>query len=113
MKATAFILLGFLTAGPLNPPVARAEANEFRITVDESGFNPPLIKVATGKPARLVFTRTTEKTCATKVVIPSLKISEDLPLNKPVTIDIKPDKSGKIGFACPMDMLKGKIDVTE
>jgi len=93
--------------------VARAEVNEIQIAVDESGFNPPSVKVSKGEPARLVFTRTTEKTCATKVVIPSLKISEDLPLNKPVSIDIKPEKSGEIGFACSMEMLKGKIDVTE
>jgi len=113
MKTMIFAVLGLLAVCVVNPEMALAEVNEIRITVNEKGFTPTLIEVAKGKPARLVFTRTTDKTCATKVIIPSLEISEDLPLNKPVVIEIKPEQSGEIGFACSMDMLKGKIGVTE
>lgn len=97
----------------LIPHAGYADVKEISITVDGSGFTPPEVTVEKGKAVKLIFTRTTDVTCVTKIVIPDLDIDKELPLNEPVAINISPDKSGSIGFACPMDMLKGKIAVTE
>ena len=62
-------------------------------------------------PARLTFLRTTDKTCGTEVVFPSLNIKRALPLNEAVVIEFTPAKSGDIAFACGMNMLHGTIVV--
>jgi Cu+-exporting ATPase len=60
-----------------------------------------------GTPARITFLRTTDKTCGTDVVSPSLDITRALPLDEPVAIAFTPTKAGDIAFACGMNMLKG------
>ena len=62
-------------------------------------------------PARLTFTRTSDKTCATSVVVPSLRVKKELPLNQPVTIEFTPGQAGEIAFACGMNMLHGTLIV--
>src|SRR4051812_44185710 len=54
--------------------------------------------------ARITFFRTTEKTCGTEVVFPSLNIRRPLPLNQPVVMEFTPRDSGEIGFGCGMNM---------
>jgi len=55
--------------------------------------------------------RTTDKTCGTAVVFPSLNITPALPLNEPIVIEFTPQKSGDIAFSCGMNMLHGTIVV--
>jgi plastocyanin domain-containing protein len=62
-------------------------------------------------PTRITFVRTTEKTCGTEVVFPSLNIKRALPLNHPVQIEFTPSTTGEIAFACGMNMLKGVVVV--
>ncbi len=81
------------------------------ITVDGSGFHPSAIKLAAGRPATLVLTRTTDETCAKEIVIPSLDIRRELPLNQPVEIALTPKVKGDVSFACGMDMLSGVLHV--
>jgi plastocyanin domain-containing protein len=59
----------------------------------------------------MTFLRTTDKTCATEVVLPSLNIRRALPLNEPVVIEFTPKSSGEIGFVCGMNMLRGTVVV--
>ena len=82
-----------------------------RILVNEQGYEPARVTLRSGVPARLTFVRTTDKTCGTEVVFPSLNIKRALPLNQPVEISFTPAKSGEIAFACGMNMLKGVIVV--
>jgi plastocyanin domain-containing protein len=79
------------------------------ITADEQGFHPASLKAAAGRPLRLEFKRTSDQTCATEVVFPALKIRRELPLDKPVAIDVAMPASGSIEFACGMGMFKGAI----
>jgi plastocyanin domain-containing protein len=76
--------------------------------VTEQGFEPAKVTLHAGTPARLVLTRTTDKTCGTEVVFPSLGISRALPGNEPA-IDVTPEKAGDIAFACGANMLKGVV----
>lgn len=83
-----------------------------RVNVGSSGFEPQQIEVKAGTPARLVFTRTTDGTCAKQVQAPALGIAKtDLPLNEPVSFEVTPKEAGTFTFACGMDMLKGSIIV--
>jgi membrane fusion protein, heavy metal efflux system len=82
-----------------------------RITVGEQGFEPQHMTLRTGLSARLTFVRTTDKTCATAVVFPSLNIRRELPLNQPVEIEFAPQKTGEIQFVCGVNMLRGSVTV--
>jgi len=82
-----------------------------KVVVSEQGYEPAKVTLRAGVPARVTFVRTTDKTCGTEVVFPSLNIKRALPLNQPVVIEFTPDKSGDIAFACGMNMLKGAIVV--
>ena len=57
------------------------------------------------------MTRTTDRTCAKEIVIPSLGIAQKLPLDEAIEIVITPDRKGDVRFACGMDMLVGVIHV--
>jgi hypothetical protein len=82
-----------------------------KITVTKDGFSPARVSVRAGTPLRLTFLRTTDETCATEVVVPSLTIKRALPLNKPADVEFTPQKAGTIDFACGMAMFKGAIVV--
>jgi len=79
-----------------------------RVTVGDQGFEPARLSLRAGVPARVTFVRTSEKTCATEVAFPSLKIKRALPLNQPVAIEFTPSK-GELTFACGVNMLRGTI----
>jgi plastocyanin domain-containing protein len=81
------------------------------ITADENGFHPDTITLKKGESATLRFTRTTDDTCADKVVFPDLKIEKDLPLDKPVDIPIETKEARTLGFQCGMGMYKSKVVV--
>jgi plastocyanin domain-containing protein len=49
--------------------------------------------------------------CAEAVLIPGLKISESLPLNKLKTIQLPAMATGEYKFHCQMNMIQGKISV--
>jgi plastocyanin domain-containing protein len=55
--------------------------------------------------------RTSDKTCGTEVLFPSLKITRALPFNEPVAIEFTPASSGDVVFTCGMSMLKGVVVV--
>jgi cupredoxin-like protein len=86
-------------------------AQTAKVIVSEQGYEPPQVTLRAGAPARITFMRTTDKTCGTEVVFPSLNITRALPLNEPVVIEFTPAKPGEIAFACGMNMLHGTVVV--
>ena len=94
--------------------VARLEAGVqvAEVTVGPSGFEPVAVALRAGVPARLVFMRTTNETCATEVQAPSLGVGRTpLPLGEPVAVRFTPGEAGAFGFACGMDMVEGALIV--
>ena len=79
--------------------------------MSEQGYEPAKVTLRAGTCARITFVRTTDKTCGTEVVFPSLNLKRGLPLNELVVIEFTPEKSGNIAFACGMNMLHGTIVV--
>ena len=90
------------------PPPGSTEVQTANVAVTEKGFEPDRISLRAGRPARLTFVRSTDNTCGTEVVFPSLGIERTLPLNEPVNIEFTPS-AGEISFACGMNMFKGAV----
>jgi len=90
---------------------ASTSAQVAKVLVTEKGYEPAILKLRAGQPALITFVRTTDKTCGTEVVFPSLNIRRPLALNEPVVVEFTPTSSGEVGFVCGMNMLKGTIVV--
>jgi RND family efflux transporter MFP subunit len=89
----------------------RQDLQEAHVLVSDASFEPSRLSLRAGVPARIMFTRTSDKTCATAIVVPALNITKELPLNQPVLIEFTPKQAGEIGFACGMNMLRGTLVV--
>ena len=102
---------------PTPPPASSSDGRSSapvqtaKVIVSEQGYEPAKVTLRAGTPARVTFVRTTDKTCGTEVVFPSLNIQRALPLNEPVVIEFTPPKAAEIAFACGMNMLHGTIVV--
>ena len=92
---------------PSVPPSDGRPALE--VKVDATGYHPDKVHAKAGKPVRLLVTRTTDDGCGQQLVVPSLHLKYELPLNQPVAIDLTMPDKGELAFACGMDMYKGSI----
>lgn len=81
------------------------------IAVTEDGFVPARVKAKKGEKLRLVVTRKTNTTCAKEIVVKEFGINQPLPLDKAVTVELTPAKSGEIRYACGMDHVAGVVFV--
>ena len=90
-----------------------ADATHISIKVTEKGFEPEKVRVKKGVATTLIFTRTTDATCAKQIVIPvgDQKITKDLPLNQPVEVAVTFPNAGDVQYACGMDMVHGVLTV--
>jgi plastocyanin len=79
------------------------------LAVTDNGFEPSKVKVKKGEKVRFVVTRKTDSTCAKEIVIKDHGINQPLPLNKAVTVEFTPAKSGEIRYACGMDHVSGVV----
>ena len=82
--------------------VAVKHPKTVRITVSKDGFSPSSINVEEGFPLTLIFHRKNKQGCGNKIVFPSLKITRNLPVGKPVAVKITPDRPGTIAFTSGM-----------
>ena len=100
-------------AATTTAPTTPTDATHIAINVTEHGFEPAKVPVKKGVATTLVFTRTTDATCAKAVVIPvgDQKITKDLPLNQPVEIAVTFPNAGDVQYACSMDMEHGVLTV--
>lgn len=81
------------------------------IAVDGSAFTPSRVPVRRGETVILRFTRTSEQTCATEVMVPPAAERHALPLNTPVDVRFTGVERGEVTFSCGMNMLKGTLVV--
>lgn len=82
------------------------------VAVGSDNFDPSRIRLAAGTPVRLLFTRTSDETCATQIKLPAFDIGPvDLPLNETVTVEFTPTEAGDFAFVCGMDMQEGALMV--
>ena len=81
------------------------------VVVGTQGYEPATLNLRAGIPAQITFLRTTDATCGTEVVFPSMNIRRTLPLNTPVVVEFTPAKADQIAFVCGMNMLHGTVVV--
>lgn len=106
MKRSLVVLLSVFVLAAAKPA-----PRVITVKVTAGDFQPSVVKIAKGESVRLKFIRIADPSCGTHVAIPSLKLKKELPLNQPVFVDVKADKTGDIGFTCGMGMMEGQIVV--
>ncbi|MEX1134525.1 MAG: cupredoxin domain-containing protein [Acidimicrobiia bacterium] len=80
--------------------------------VVKGGYSPDTIRVAAGRPVRLVFNRQESDPCSERVVLDAFGVSANLPQGSNVPIEFTPTEAGSYEFACQMGMLRGKVEVS-
>ena len=97
------------SAGSAPKPVLAVGDQVLPVTADERGFTPASVETQRGSKLTLRFTRTTDATCADKVVFPEAGIEKDLPLKQAVDVVVPTDKARMLAFQCGMGMFKSSV----
>ena len=84
-----------------------------KVTVSKRGYDPKSIEVKKGKLIKLAFFREDEENCGNELIFPKLNIKRDLPVGETVLVEFTPQEEGELGFTCGMDMLRGKVIVSD
>jgi len=92
---------------------ANVPEGAIKITVSGDGYTPASIPVKKGQPVKLAFYRADADNCGGEVVFSKQNIRKKLPVGETVTVEFTPTEAGEIGFACGMDMMRGKLVVSE
>lgn len=101
-------------AGNAEPAkAANVPSGATKITVSSNGYEPSSITVVKGQPVKLAFYRADSDNCGGEVVFAKLNIKKKLSVGETVLVEFTPTEAGEIAFACGMNMLTGKLIVTE
>lgn len=93
------------------PAETDLNGSDLIVTVENGTYSPSRIKVPAGQPVVIRFMRKDQSPCSETLLIPELKFSDTLPLNKLKTIELPPMKAGEYAFHCQMQMYKGHLSV--
>lgn len=112
MKRTTIAALVLAACGS-TPAAGAAPPDDgrprFEIEVGASGYTPAEISAPASTPIHLGFLRTTDEGCGQELVIPSMELRRELPLNERVWVDVTTPASGRLAFTCGMGMLQGAV----
>ena len=75
----------------------------------KGGYTPDRIRVAAGRPVRLLFRREETAACSEQVVLPDYGKSAPLPTGTVVPVEFMSGEPGEHEFTCQMGMLRGRI----
>ena len=113
--AAGILLIAFLTWYFFGPKKARqaelvGQVQEVRVTV-KGGYSPDVIRVRESVPLRVVFDRQERGECTSRVVFPEFALNRSLPAFATTAVEFTPDRTGRFGFACGMNMVHGTLIV--
>ncbi|MEZ4402957.1 MAG: cupredoxin domain-containing protein [Kofleriaceae bacterium] len=80
------------------------------VAVKKAGYEPAALQAKANEHLILRFTRVEATECGAQVKVGDGKLY-DLPMNQPVDVAVTAPASGKITFACGMDMMTGQVIV--
>ena len=89
---------------------ATGATQEVEIAV-KGGYDPGVVRLKRGVPARLVFNRQETSPCSEEIVIPEFGVKKFLAPFQKTPVDIVPNKAGTFDITCGMSMLHGKLVV--
>ena len=92
---------------------ANVPGGAVKVTVSGDGYEPSSIPVKKGQPVKLAFYRADAGNCGGEVVFAKQNIKKKLPVGETVLVEFTPTDAGEIAFACGMDMMRGKLVVSE
>ncbi len=95
------------------PQSLKASSDVVEVIVENGVYTPARIEVKSGQTVKLSFVRKDPSLCAEKVIFDELNLSFDLPINKPVLVNIKPEQAGEYAFTCQMKMYVGSLSVSD
>ncbi|MBK7859808.1 MAG: cupredoxin domain-containing protein [Archangiaceae bacterium] len=109
------VLISSVAAGALaaEPGPRAGKERRLELAVTARGFEPSPVSVRRGEPLVLVVTRTTDSTCAKRLVLDEAKLDAELPLNRPVELRFTPPKAGQITYGCQMGKMIAGVLVVE
>lgn len=107
--AVGLVLFSIYWFFGLNPFTYLLSGNEITVVVKDGAYNPNVIEVNAGTPAKLKFIRQDQAPCAGTLVFPRLNMSFHLPLNQPIIVNLPPLQAGQYIFNCGTSMYSGKI----
>jgi plastocyanin domain-containing protein len=90
--------------------VVEVTSDSVDITVS-GGYQPEVISIPKGKTTTVNFFRKDPSSCLEEVVLSDFRVRKYLPLNKKVSIELTPQKTGVFVFTCGMNMFHGKVKV--
>jgi plastocyanin domain-containing protein len=79
----------------------------------QGGYEPGLVRLKRGRPARLVFNRQETSGCSEEVVLPTFGVRKFLPAFAKTAIELTPTEVGTFDITCGMSMLHGKLVVED
>lgn len=91
---------------------ATGGVQEVRIEV-RGGYDPGVVRLKRGVPARLVFDRQETSSCSEEIVLPAFGIRKFLPAFQKTAVEITPTETGTFDITCGMSMLHGKLLVED
>ncbi|MFA6416828.1 MAG: sulfite exporter TauE/SafE family protein [Patescibacteria group bacterium] len=83
-----------------------------RMAETNRGYSPNNFTILKGQPVKFIIDAQAPYSCASALVIPSLKIQTQLKPGENI-LEFTPDKIGEIPFSCSMGMYTGKFLVVE
>jgi plastocyanin domain-containing protein len=93
---------------PVSAGTVQNGVRKIDIEANKDGYTPDKIAGKPGEKLDLVFKRTFEADCISQLKTPDGKLV-DLPMNKPVDVEVTVPEKGELTFACGMDMFHGTI----
>jgi plastocyanin domain-containing protein len=77
--------------------------------VIRGAYSPATIRVAAGRPVRLVFDRQETSSCSEEIVFPAFGLRKFLPAHEKTALEVTPPTPGTYDFTCGMGMLHGRL----
>jgi len=111
LATVAFIVWWFWIYKPRATAVQSPSGGAVEIVVADGIYSPAHIELAAGQAAVLRFLRQDPAPCAEQVQFPDLGISAELPLGKPVEVQLPALEAGEYAFSCQMQMYRGTLSV--
>ena len=107
---TALLAWYFFAPHAAKRAVVDGELQVQTITV-RGGYSPSVVEVVQGVRTRLLFDRQETGDCSSRVLFPDFKVNQGLPAYSTTAVEFVPEQVGEFGFACGMNMLRGKLIV--